>query len=73
MKNLPSEFWYVATPVAVLIVVLAIIAYSPKDTVVLTPGPCTMLGLAAAATDPDTPLLIVDCEGTQFGVRVVVP
>lgn len=38
----------------------------------VTLGPCVMLGLATA-DGLDGPHLVVDCDGTQFGVRAVMP
>jgi len=37
-----------------------------------TLGPCTMLGLATA-DGLDGPHLVIDCDGTQFGVPAVMP
>lgn len=43
------------------------------DRPVLTPGPCTMLGIAELADHPGAPFLVIDCEGFQFGVPAVLP
>ena len=50
---------------------LAFFAFRSQP-VVLTPGPCTMLGLATAE-GLEGPHLVVDCDGVQFGVRAVMP
>lgn len=61
--------------VALLIAAAALalaIARAPRP-VVYTSGPCAFLGLAALRDDPDTPVLVADCDGTQLGLPVVLP
>lgn len=47
--------------------------WNDTDRPVLTPGPCTMLGIAELADHPGQPFLVIDCEGFQFGVPAVLP
>lgn len=53
--------------------VIAVLAFKLTDRPVLTSGPCTMLGLAELAAHPGVPLLVIDCDGFQFGVPAVLP
>lgn len=54
------------------LLIALVVANVLRDPVVLTPGPCVVLG---PATHPELvgPHLVIDCDGVQFGVRAVVP
>lgn len=61
----------VALLIGATALVVAIVA-SQQRSVVLSSGPCAVLG---PATHPDLvgPHLVVDCDGVQFGVPAVLP
>ena len=69
-RHLPLEALLVVAIVALM--ALAFFAFR-SEPVVLTPGPCTMLGIAELADHPGQPFLVIDCEGFQFGVPAVLP
>jgi len=71
MRKIKAEGWLV-TVTLLLCITAVIVVTLGRDQVVLTPGPCTILGVY---THPDLvgPHMGVDCEGFQFGVKVVVP